>query len=343
MRVIRFPPPKARSPEETTLPYELLLRIWDYWVENLDPRIVKVGVLYYEDDDNAYHTFTSSTPVPAILRVNKDTRALGMKKYAPQFSCDGDLVDKRESPIYFSLDKDTLYFGSAPPYQDCYFDGRLINREEPQETDYGEHLRRSSASSDFDDGPWKSTDRRLKHLAIWLPLEPYHKWAKFVRNISYYAPRLETLVLVVEEVVDDYIYGIPVCRSRWAMFPWPETLFHQCPYHVRRKFKKMKEQHVIRYTQDEYGEAAEALRTIWLALHRANPSRVGLPPAIKVRMYYSTEGVRSVYSSKCPSKHDQERVHLQELSLRKQGVVPKKWWEAESESESESGVEIKSE
>ncbi|KAG4440657.1 hypothetical protein IFR05_003855 [Cadophora sp. M221] len=117
-------------------------------------------------------------------------------------------MDQRKSTVYFSLCRDTLYFG--PPNAEEYLDEdheetaperKRINSYDPFELDYSVILRCSCARWDLDNGPWKSTVGRLKNLAVCLCQEYPIEWEDFIRNVSNAASRLKSLVLVVEEVI----------------------------------------------------------------------------------------------------------------------------------------------
>ncbi|KAH6723160.1 hypothetical protein DL95DRAFT_481302 [Leptodontidium sp. 2 PMI_412] len=297
---------RVRSRQRPALPEEIRIRIWQTWANNLEPRIVKVRMLSYDVDGHEHHTFMAREPVPAIF-------------------CSWDLMDQRQSTIYFSLDRDTLYFG--PPTDRKWDDkGRRKNNLErertssydPHELDYSAILRCSRARWDLDDGPWKSSVGWLKNLAVWLCQHSPNEWEHFIRNVSNAAPRLSSLVLVVKELIPpagpDHLSGILWYDS------WRYRMQPQCRYQVEKALRTLNDWNVHEVLEDKHkaagiaahrkwlytlgdeekeelmeqwrapqGAPRQALLEQWRALHHDDPYGISKPPQISVRIYRSTE------------------------------------------------------
>jgi hypothetical protein len=84
------------------LPAELQFIIWGHATQNLEPRIVKVG-LKCETAYNTNATYVAKYPIPALLHTCSDSRVIALKTYKPYFA------KILQGPIYFHPEKDTLF------------------------------------------------------------------------------------------------------------------------------------------------------------------------------------------------------------------------------------------
>jgi hypothetical protein len=85
------------------LPVELQLIIWGYATQNLEPKIVKVGLKWETAYDTNY-TYAAKYPIPALLHTCRDSRNTTLKTYKPYFT---KILQKR--PVYIRPEKDTLF------------------------------------------------------------------------------------------------------------------------------------------------------------------------------------------------------------------------------------------
>jgi hypothetical protein len=85
------------------LPVELQLIIWGYATQNLESRIVKVGLKWETGYDTNY-TYAAKYPIPALLHTCQGSRITTSKTYKPYFT---EILQKR--PVYICPEKDTLF------------------------------------------------------------------------------------------------------------------------------------------------------------------------------------------------------------------------------------------
>jgi hypothetical protein len=84
------------------LPAELQFIIWGYATQNLESRIVTVG-LKCETPFGMNSTYAAKYPIPVLLHTCSDSRFIASKTYKPYFA------KILQAPIYFYPEKDTLF------------------------------------------------------------------------------------------------------------------------------------------------------------------------------------------------------------------------------------------
>lgn len=86
------------------------MNIWDDVVSV--PRIVKIDVIEFNLKSTHSITFNSSTPVPAMLHINRESRNIALQYFKLLFRSDSDKLLGTEATIYFNTERDTAFFTS---------------------------------------------------------------------------------------------------------------------------------------------------------------------------------------------------------------------------------------
>lgn len=175
------------------LPPELRTRIWKY---ALPPgrlvRIFYTEINYpsgtYSNDDLGQTTFTSNTPVPALLHACAESRQAASQVYKLRLG-----TAQSPATIYLDLSVDTLYFGSFADKKRIFNARTLVN---------------TFAEEDFQD---------IRHLAV-----HYNTfWRYFCNNMHGIADfvNVETLKLVLESNAKSETSDMMLVHPDWKPAP----------------------------------------------------------------------------------------------------------------------------
>jgi hypothetical protein len=160
---------------------ELRLKIWSYAIP---PRVVSVRYL------PSTQSCVSSTPLPALLHVNREARYEMLRCYRPFFS-----TQWAESYIYFNPQIDTVYM---PRYRDMGYDETI--------RDFRRYMR---TPEELDLVQYLTLDSVQGCGCVKRPWEAYDK-AMLIRSF----PNLEALSLVVKAMKMVWLSNEPIKIAR---------------------------------------------------------------------------------------------------------------------------------
>lgn len=95
------------------LPAEIRLKIWEPLAT--EPRVVEVLSTVFEHKEHCRITFSSITPVLAVLHVNCESRTLGLKYYSLYFSTPSDIIHGGKNTIYLNPRVNTVFLVFPAP------------------------------------------------------------------------------------------------------------------------------------------------------------------------------------------------------------------------------------
>lgn len=165
------------------LPIEIRSNIWDE--ASSVPRIVRMLVLESQTPKAGRKiTYSSATPVPAVLHSTRESRQHALQHYQLSFGCLMDTILGKASTVYLNLSQDIVYFPSRSSITDSGMS--TIHSLE--------HLYYSFATKSI---------TKLRKVAL-----PIHHATSQNATLSvmalYHLPKLAEIILVgCEELIDD--------------------------------------------------------------------------------------------------------------------------------------------
>lgn len=87
---------------------EIRGHVWELSIE--EPRIVVIHVSLFNFKQRFSMTLSSTTPVPALLHVNEESRQIGLRFYTLHFGSETDLIYQGLATVYFEVKNDVVLF-----------------------------------------------------------------------------------------------------------------------------------------------------------------------------------------------------------------------------------------